>query len=88
MNDRLEAQLGALPGKPGVYVFRDAAGAVLYIGKAKSLRSRVRNYFQKGGDGRLGMGQLVARVEGVEVIVTRNEEIGRASCRERVCQYV
>ena len=48
MNSRLEAQLKTLPARPGVYVFRDEGGAVLYIGKAKSLRSRVRSYFQKG----------------------------------------
>ena len=50
VNERLEAQLKALPAKPGVYLFRDADGRVLYIGKAKSLRPRVRSYFQQGGD--------------------------------------
>src|ERR687888_1324692 len=73
MTDRLEAQLKTLPAKPGVYVFRGEDTSVLYIGKAKSLRSRVRSYFQRGGDGRMGMGQLVARVADVEVIVTGTE---------------
>src|ERR687888_2253843 len=73
MTDRLEAQLKTLPAKPGVYVFRGEDTSVLYIGKAKSLRSRVRSYFQRGGDGRMGMGQLVARVADVEVIVTDTE---------------
>ena len=46
---KLEDKLKALPAKPGVYLFRDAGGEVLYIGKAKSLRPRVRSYFQAGG---------------------------------------
>ncbi len=73
MNSRLEAQLKALPAQPGVYVFRDEGSAVLYIGKAKSLRSRVRSYFQKGRDARLGTAQLVDRVADVETIVTGTE---------------
>jgi excinuclease ABC subunit C len=73
MRDELSAQLEALPATPGVYLFRDGAGELLYVGKAKSLRSRVRNYFQRGGDGRLGTAQLVERIESVEVIVTQSE---------------
>jgi len=64
--------LRTLPRGPGVYLFRDAAGEVLYVGKAKSLRSRVRTYFQRS-DARLGIPQLTERIEDVEVIVTRNE---------------
>jgi excinuclease ABC subunit C len=73
MSGKVEAQLKALPAKPGVYLFRGGDGAVLYVGKAKSLRPRVRSYFQARGDGRHGIPQLVARVENVEVIVTGNE---------------
>src|SRR6266542_2597738 len=47
MVPRLETQLKALPAKPGVYLFRDKGGDVLYVGKAKSLRPRVRSYFQQ-----------------------------------------
>ena len=39
--ERIEEQLKGLPAKPGVYLFRNAKGTVLYVGKAKSLRSRV-----------------------------------------------
>jgi excinuclease ABC subunit C len=73
MKRALEAQLKALPRQPGVYLFRARDGSVLYIGKAKSLRSRVRSYFQGGPDGRVGMSQLVERVADVETIVTGSE---------------
>jgi len=70
--ERIEEQLKGIPAKPGVYLFRDADDAVLYVGKAKSLRSRVRSYF-RGGDSRLGLDRLVERVEQIEVIVTSTE---------------
>src|SRR4029453_7813690 len=74
MNDeRVEAQLKVLPAKPGVYIFRDEDGRVLYIGKAKSLRPRVRSYFQRGGETRAQIAQLPGRVADVEVIVTGTE---------------
>jgi excinuclease ABC subunit C len=72
MRENLEGTLGTLPRGPGVYLFRDERGEVLYVGKAKSLRSRVRSYFQRG-DGRVAIGQLADRIADVEVIVTRNE---------------
>ncbi len=72
MDESLREQLRTLPQRPGVYVFRDERDDVLYIGKAKSLRARVRSYFNRG-DGRLGIAQLVDRVSRVEVIVTRTE---------------
>src|SRR6478672_1176136 len=69
----LEAQLKALPAKPGVYVFRGEDGRVLYIGKAKSLRPRVRSYFQATPDTRAQIAQLPGRVADIEVIVTQTE---------------
>jgi excinuclease ABC subunit C len=72
MRENLEGKLRALPRSSGVYLFRDEAGEVLYVGKAKSLRSRVRSYFQRG-DGRMGTAQLAERIDDVEVIVTRTE---------------
>jgi excinuclease ABC subunit C len=72
--DDVAAKLKRLPTKPGVYLFRDARGDVLYIGKAKSLRPRVRSYFQAGrGDMRTSIPQLVGRVADIEVIVTGSE---------------
>jgi excinuclease ABC subunit C len=72
MRENLEEKLATLPRRSGVYLFRDEQGDVLYVGKAKSLRSRVRSYFQRG-DGRPGMAQLAGRIADLEVIVTRNE---------------
>ncbi len=67
-------KLKGIPAKPGVYLFRDATGDVLYVGKAKSLRPRVRSYFQSGrGDTRMSIPRLVARIDDLEVIVTRTE---------------
>ena len=70
---KLEDKLKTLPAKPGVYLFRDSGGEVLYIGKAKSLRPRVRSYFQAAADTRSTMTQLPGRVADVEVIVTDTE---------------
>jgi excinuclease ABC subunit C len=73
MAERLEDQLKQVPAKPGVYLFRDAKGDVLYIGKAKTLRPRVRSYFQRGQDGRAQIQSLPDRVADIEVIVTGSE---------------
>jgi len=73
MSERVHGQLTALPTKPGVYLFRGADGEVLYVGKAKSLRPRVRSYFQRTGDGRAQIRQLPERVADIEVIVTGTE---------------
>ncbi|HEX9380249.1 MAG TPA: excinuclease ABC subunit UvrC [Gaiellaceae bacterium] len=73
MASRLENQLKSLPARPGVYLFRDQGGDVLYVGKAKSLRPRVRSYFQQSTDSRAAIRQLPERVTDVEVIVTQNE---------------
>jgi excinuclease ABC subunit C len=72
MQAELQEKLKTLPRGPGVYLFRDREGEVLYVGKAKTLRTRVRNYFQRG-DTRAGMVQLVGKIADVEVIVTRTE---------------
>jgi excinuclease ABC subunit C len=69
----LEAKLKALPAKPGVYLLRSGEGSVLYIGKAKSLRPRVRSYFRAGGGPRVAPERLLERIEDVEVIVTGTE---------------
>jgi excinuclease ABC subunit C len=69
----VEETLKALPRGPGVYLFRDERGRVLYIGKAKSLRARVRSYFQPAATPRGTQTQLVPNVADIEVIVTGSE---------------
>jgi len=72
-SERVANQLQGLPTKPGVYLFRDESGQILYVGKAKSLRPRVRSYFQARGRDRPTISQLPERVHDVEVIVTSTE---------------
>ncbi|MCB2200759.1 excinuclease ABC subunit UvrC [bacterium] len=69
----LEQKLELLPREPGVYIFRDDKGKIIYIGKAKVLRSRVRSYFSGRDDGRYQFPLLVARIADLETIVTDNE---------------
>ena len=70
----VRAELKGLPAGPGVYLFRDAADEVLYVGKAKSLRPRVRQYFQANrSDNRPGIDTLVDRTARIETIVTGSE---------------
>ena len=73
VGEEIREQLERLPSGPGVYVFRDERDEILYVGKAKSLRARVRSYFNRGGDARQGIGQLVDRIARIEVIVTQSE---------------
>jgi excinuclease ABC subunit C len=72
VDEALQVELRSLPAGPGVYLLRDDRDDVLYIGKAKSLRARVRSYWTRG-DTRAGIEQLVERVRRIEVIVTRSE---------------
>ncbi len=62
-----------LPTGPGVYIFKDAEDRVIYVGKAKNIRSRVANYFTKGGDGRPKISELRARVRQIDFIATGSE---------------
>ena len=62
-----------LPASPGVYLYRDRSGRVIYVGKAKSLRSRVRSYFQGASEGEPKTDALLAEIQGLEYIVTRTE---------------
>lgn len=62
-----------LPTSPGVYIFKDDGDRVIYVGKAKNIRSRVANYFTKGGDGRPKIAELRERVSQIDFIATRSE---------------
>jgi len=74
----LRSRAGELPDEPGVYLFKDAHGVVLYIGKAKSLRSRVASYFQPGANLRQSRGPEIERlisdlVEDIDVLACESE---------------
>ncbi|MDM7971610.1 MAG: excinuclease ABC subunit UvrC, partial [candidate division Zixibacteria bacterium] len=69
----LDLKLRNLPSSPGVYLFRDRRGRILYIGKAKILRNRVRSYFQRGNGHEERIARMVAQVADLEVIVTDSE---------------
>lgn len=73
MNDALADKLDHLPTSPGVYQHKDAEGTVLYVGKAKNLKSRVRSYFQESRPKDKRLRVLVSKIEDVEVIVTDTE---------------
>jgi len=66
-------QLNNLPAKPGVYLMKDAAGQVIYVGKALVLRNRVRSYFHASAEHDAKMRAMVAEVAAVEFIVTGSE---------------
>jgi len=70
----LSEKLDQLPAKPGVYLMKDIAGGVLYVGKATSLRSRVRSYFQPGADLHPRLQSLVHQVHDVDFVVSDSEQ--------------
>ncbi|MBZ0264879.1 excinuclease ABC subunit UvrC [bacterium] len=69
----LQEKLELLPKDPGCYLFKDAKGKIIYVGKAKVLRNRVRSYFNGTSDGRYQYDLLTQRIKDVEVIATRTE---------------
>ncbi|HNG24847.1 MAG TPA: GIY-YIG nuclease family protein, partial [Microthrixaceae bacterium] len=64
---------GTIPDTPGSYQFKDADGRVIYVGKAKSLRQRLSNYFQNPANLPPRTFQMVSTAESVEWIQVRNE---------------
>ncbi|MBN1962098.1 MAG: excinuclease ABC subunit UvrC [Deltaproteobacteria bacterium] len=73
MRPEIKAKLAALPAAPGVYLMRDARGTVFYVGKAKSLRDRVRSYFS-GFDTRAFVAMLDELLYDIEVVLTNSEK--------------
>ncbi len=72
--EQLEEKVKNFPDRPGVYLMKSARGKVIYVGKAKSLKKRVRSYFQKGDDGRVWSPFLSEHVADVDYIVTDTEK--------------
>ena len=69
----LESKLAHLPDQPGVYLFKDKAGELLYIGKAARLADRVRSYFLKSPNHSPKTSLMVSQIADVETMVTRSE---------------
>jgi excinuclease ABC subunit C len=69
LTDKLET----LPIRPGVYMFKDAEGEILYVGKARSLRSRVRSYFREAGPEHPRTARLLERVVDFDILATDSE---------------
>lgn len=73
MTPELVQKLQQLPRKPGVYIYKDKSGKVIYVGKAKVLRNRVRSYFNKGRMDGIKTFRLVTRIHDLETIITDSE---------------
>lgn len=69
----LRERVRSLPDRPGVYLFRDESGEILYVGKAKSLRSRVRNYFGSDTGKGIKLRRLQAEIDDLESFVVDSE---------------
>lgn len=69
----LVEKLDQLPTRPGVYLYKNAAGRTIYIGKAKSLRSRVRSYFQPSATHPPRIARLVSEIADLELIIVDTE---------------
>lgn len=68
------AKLDTLPAMPGVYLMRSQSKAILYIGKAKNLRQRVKQYFVPGRDGRTMVPLLVSHIADIDTIIVSSEK--------------
>ncbi|HEU4385140.1 MAG TPA: excinuclease ABC subunit UvrC [Anaeromyxobacteraceae bacterium] len=74
MDPALRQKIDRLPAEPGCYLMKDRRGEVVYVGKAASLRARVRSYFDRSGDDRFFIPFLDELLGDVEVVVTRSEK--------------
>jgi excinuclease ABC subunit C len=70
----LREKVAQLPTSPGVYLYKDEAGKVIYVGKAKALRARVRSYFNEDRLADSKTGSLIAEARDIEVILVDNEK--------------
>ena len=73
VDSQIEAKLESLPPKPGVYLFKDSSGKVIYVGKAGSLRHRVRAYFHESFPADAKTEALISKIKDFEVLVTDSE---------------
>src|SRR4028119_2152888 len=71
--ENVTEKLKTLPGSPGCYIYKDEGGNVLYVGKAVSLKNRVRSYFQESTRHGARIARLVSKVRDIETIVVDTE---------------
>lgn len=83
----LRDKVAQLPASPGVYLYKDAHGTVLYVGKAKSLRARVRSYFNDDRLADMKTGTLIHAAADVDVILVDNEKEALALENNLIKQY-
>ena len=73
VSDHLQGILDTLPIRPGCYIMKNAAGEIIYVGKAINLRNRLRSYFHASSDHNMKTRQLVRQIEHIEWIVVESE---------------
>jgi excinuclease ABC subunit C len=83
----LREKAATLPALPGVYLYKDSAGTVLYVGKAKSLRQRVRNYFTEERLAESKTGALISEARDLDYILVDNEKEALALENNLIKQY-
>ncbi|HTX16418.1 MAG TPA: GIY-YIG nuclease family protein, partial [Candidatus Baltobacteraceae bacterium] len=84
----LREKVANLPGQPGVYLFQDAGGKIIYVGKALSLRSRVRSYFlESSALNNAKTGSLMREIAELDYIVVDNEREALALENNLIKQY-
>jgi excinuclease ABC subunit C len=83
----LREKVAQLPFVPGVYLYKDAAGQVIYVGKAKSLRNRVRSYFSEDKLADVKTGTLISEARDIDYILVDNEKEALALENNLIKQY-
>ena len=83
----LRDRVGQLPFSPGVYLYKDAGGRVIYVGKAKSLRNRVRSYFSEDKLADIKTGTLISEACDIDYILVDNEKEALALENNLIKQY-
>jgi excinuclease ABC subunit C len=73
LTESLEEKLANIPVEPGVYLYKGSKNRIIYVGKAKSLRNRVRTYFQESRNTDFKLDHLLAEIADLEFIVVGNE---------------
>jgi len=73
LSEHIQGILDTLPGKPGCYIMKNAGGEIIYVGKAISLRNRVRSYFHDSAGHEPRIQQMVRRIRDIEWIVVNSE---------------